>query len=614
MCGIVGYVGWRNATEVLLEGLQNLEYRGYDSSGIAVHLNTGNFFHARAEGKLANLLPKIQHRRPLGFTGIGHTRWATHGKPSERNAHPHAKEGVYVVHNGIIENYAALKEELISRDIAFHSETDTEVFAALLQEAVGEGLSCQHALERTLAQIKGSYAFVVLFNQEPEHLWVARSGSPLIIGIGKEENLVASDIPALLPYTKQMLMLDDGEYAALTHHTLEVWNAAGEIVSPDAVQSRIKTIPWTVSMAQKGGYKHFMLKEIFEQPEALDQTLLGKVDSDSRHLYLEEMEECLRIPFRDVAILACGTSYHAGMVGKYYIERLSKVPASIEYASEFRYRTPLMHQESLYLGISQSGETIDTLYALKSAKEAGAVTATICNVLDASIPRMVDYTLYTRAGPEIGVASTKAFTTQLELLLLMAVKLGSNCGHLDADAAIAILDAVRHLPALIETSLAKYPEIRQLSEHYLQSPDFFYMSRGPLYPIALEGALKLKEISYIHAEGYAAGELKHGTIALIEDNTPVIAILSQEDVYREKMISNIEEIQARGAHVIVIAPETLTHLPRNAAHVITYPGVPWYLEPFLSVIPLQLLAYSIADLKGTDVDQPRNLAKSVTVE
>ncbi len=614
MCGIVGYAGWRNAADVLYDGLSRLEYRGYDSSGVAIALKGDGVFYARAEGKLKNLEPRLKEAKPEGHVGIGHTRWATHGRPSERNAHPHRQGKIFGVHNGILENSARLRAELEREGSVFSSDTDTEVFVALLERAVQGGDSQEQALFKNLRRISGSYAFLILFEEDPSYLWAARSGSPLVIGFGEGEMIVASDVPALLPYTRRVLYLEDGEAARISADHFALWKN-GERVSDAELKSRIETVTWSEEMAQKGGYKHFMLKEIFEQPEALGATLSGRFPDAKSPYFFPELAAIFAKEIDRVYLVGCGTSYHAALIGGRYIERFAGVRSAVEYASEFRYRDLPLGDRDFVLGISQSGETIDTLYALKKAKEAGAKTAVISNVVGSTICRAVDLALYTRAGPEVSVASTKAFTAQLLVLLMVALDAARARDAIGASLGNEIASVLSEFPRRVENFLAQWESIGDLADRYASAPFFFYIARGPLYPLALEGALKLKEISYIPAQGSPAGELKHGMIALIEEGTPVFAILGSEGGYAEKVISNMEEVAARGARVIAVAPESAaSHLPPCVSERILYPDLPWYLEPIMAIIPLQLFAYAVADKRGTDVDQPRNLAKSVTVE
>jgi glucosamine--fructose-6-phosphate aminotransferase (isomerizing) len=609
MCGIVGYVGDQNATEILLDGLRRLEYRGYDSAGIAI-LEKNDVTILRAEGKLRALEKKVRSKPPKGTVGIGHTRWATHGRPSEVNAHPHRAGPVVLVHNGIIENYAKLQAYLSKKGHTVKSETDTELVCHLIQQRMYDGLTMKEAFRKALSEIEGSYALVVMNQKEPDRLYIARKGSPLVVGLGDGENFVASDIPAILRYTRRVLFLEDNDFGVMTRKKVELWDASGK-----PVRRTIKEITWSQSMAEKDGFKHFMLKEIFEQPRAIADTLSGRVSENRQQILLNGAEKLFKgktFPFDKIYIVACGTSYHAGLVGKYLIEEMSRLPVMVDQASEFRYRNPILDRKTLVVAISQSGETADTLAAVNDAKKKGAKILSICNVIDSSLARMSE-PLYTHAGPEIGVASTKAFTTQLVALLLLAIFLGKKRKTISPAFVKEAVEGLVRLPRLMERFLKKNDSIEKIAEEYSDSLNFLYLGRGVNYPIALEGALKLKEISYIHAEGYAAGEMKHGPIALLDAEMPVVVLSPQDKTY-EKVLSNIEEARARGAKVIAVGTQGDKQLAARSRHFIEVPKAPWYLTPFLNALPLQLLAYHIADHKGTDVDQPRNLAKSVTVE
>ncbi len=611
MCGIIGYIGSREAEAIILDGLKRLEYRGYDSAGIAITVN-GRIDIRRAEGKIRNL-ETILAREPLtGTAGIGHTRWATHGRPSETNAHPHRAGDIVLVHNGIIENHAELKEYLTSEGHTFESETDTEVACHLIQQYYRQKGSMLAAMRMALARIRGSYALVVMNEREEGTLYVARRGSPLVVGFGEGENFVASDTPAILPYTNRVLFLEDGDLGMLTATRFEVCDEAGK-----SVQRTQQTIPWNPLMAEKGGFKHFMQKEIFEQSKVIEDTLAGRVLHTNAGVILHELEGLFEgkgiAPFTEVVIVACGTSLHAGLVGKYLIEHFARIPVAVDFGSEFRYRSPLIGKNTLVVPISQSGETADTLAGVKQARESGSKIAAICNVMGSSIARGADATLYTHAGPEIGVASTKAFTAQLAVLMLLAMELGRRSGHVDAATMREVMDGLTQIPRHFNGILDHAGQIRAIADRYAHADHALYIGRGVNYPVALEGALKLKEISYVHAEGFPAGELKHGPIALIDEGMPVVAIATQDATY-EKLLSNIEEVRARGAHVIALATEGDEGIGTKAKEIIWLPRTPWYLTPLTAVLPLQLLAYYVADHKGTDVDQPRNLAKSVTVE
>ncbi len=610
MCGIVGYIGTKNATEVLIEGLRKLEYRGYDSAGVAVR-DSDDIHIVRAEGKLKNLEDKLRREPVAGQLGIGHTRWATHGRPTESNAHPHRAGPVVLVHNGIIENHHQLREDLVARGHTIKSETDTEIVCHLIQQRMYDGLPMREAFRKALSELKGTYALVVLNHDEPDRLYIARKGSPLVIGLGEGENFVASDIPALLPYTRNVLFLEYEEAGVVTRDKVEIWDAEGR--SLDKTPTRIT---WDQTMAEKGGHKHFMIKEILEQPRAIADTLSGRIsDEGVSKVVLDGLDEFLekRGPFDSIDLIACGTSYHAGLVGKFWIEEFTRLPVNVDLASEYRYRNPILSPKKLVVAVSQSGETADTLAAILEAQKKGAGILSLCNVVGSSIARASDVTLYTRAGPEIGVASTKAFTTQLVLLLLLGLHL-AECRKTLAGPEIAkCLDEVLRLPDLMGTLLKDHRRIQKIAKKYASAKGFLYFARGANYPIAYEGALKLKEISYIHAEGYAAGEMKHGPIALIDSDMPVV-VLAPRDAHYEKVLSNLEEARARGARIIGVGTEGDEKLEKLCEDMVGIPEVPWYLQPLLTVIPLQLLAYYIADHKGTDVDQPRNLAKSVTVE
>jgi glucosamine--fructose-6-phosphate aminotransferase (isomerizing) len=586
MCGIVGYVGSdRSAQEVLIDGLRRLEYRGYDSSGLAVW-DGGELQVRRAVGKLSNL-DGLLHERPLpGSIGIGHTRWATHGKPSEPNAHPHRAGRVAIVHNGIVENYREIREELLAAGREVLSETDTELVAHLIDMQIGEGKDLLSAVRASVSRLVGSYALVVISADSPDTLVVAKNGgSPIILGVGEGESFVASDIPAILPYTRQMMFLDDGEFAVLTRHSIEVVDGAGHLV-----ERPVRTIQWDPVSAEKGGFDHFMQKEIFEQPRAIRDTIGTRVREDELDLDLDGIDlspERVKTLER-VTLVACGTAYYACLIGKYLIEQVAGLPCEVDLASEYRYRQPIIDQKCLLVPVSQSGETADTLAALREGKERGARVLSICNTRDSTIARESHDVLYTIAGPEIGVASTKCFTTQFVCLYLLALKLGIARKALDA-------------------------EVREVAHRYYRASNFLFLGRGIMYPIALEGALKLKEISYIHAEGYAAGEMKHGPIALIDEHMPVVVIANQSSVY-EKVVSNLEEVRARDGQIIAIASLGDDAIDDRSDAVIRIPELGSYLTALVATIPVQLLAYHIATLKGTDVDQPRNLAKSVTVE
>lgn len=609
MCGIVGYIGNQQAAPIILDGLRRLEYRGYDSAGIAT-LNGGKIDIRRAEGKLSNLEARLIENPLSGTRGIGHTRWATHGRPSENNAHPHYAGGVVVVHNGIIENYLVLKDRLRQKGHNFRSETDTEVIAHLVEEHLKGCGDFETAVRRALAEVRGAYAVAIICEQEPDKLIAAKLGSPLVVGQGKGEYLVASDIPAMLSHTREMIFLEDGELVVFTPSGMAVTDLAGNPVAKTA-----KTITWSPVMAEKGGYRHFMLKEIHEQPRAIADTVAGRVLAEEGTIHLNGIglgDEQLR-GIEKIFVVACGTSWHAGLVGKFLIEKICRLPVEVDIASEFRYRDPIVNDRTLTLLISQSGETADTLAALREARGKGGKALAICNVVESSIARESDGVIYTHAGPEIGVASTKAFTTQLVALYLLALHLGKVRGALSADRLREMVTDLATLPRCIEEVLKLDAQIEEIARNYVNARDFLYLGRGNQYPIALEGALKLKEISYIHAEGYPAGEMKHGPIALIDENLPVVVIVPFNET-AEKVVSNMEEVRARGGQVIAVTTEGFEGLESKADAIIELPSISDDLMPVLTSIPMQLLAYHVAVHKGTDVDQPRNLAKSVTVE
>ena len=609
MCGIVGYVGQEECTPILIDGLKHLEYRGYDSAGLAVYNGT-QIDILRAEGKLTNLETALSERPLPGSLGIGHTRWATHGAPSEQNAHPHKAGPVVVVHNGIIENHLTLRQELTAEGRRFQSETDTEIISHLIHRELDRGGDLTTAVRGALSSVEGSYAIAVVSETEPDKIVVARHMSPLVLGLGEQAGFVASDVPAILNHTRNMIFLDDGDLAVLTGADVQVMRLDGSLV-----ERPVKRIDWSPAMAEKGGYKHFMLKEIHEQPRAIADTLRGRISLERGEVSLDgfELEKDYLDGLERIVIVACGTSWHAALVGKFWIERQARIAVEIDLASEFRYRNPIINERVLVVAISQSGETADTLAAMQIAKENGARILSICNVVESSIPRMSDYVIYTHAGPEVGVASTKAFVTQLAVLYLFAIYCARVREQLDSrKAAHKLLELIR-IPALIEDILKNEEQVKIIAERYHQVSDFLYIGRWINYPIALEGALKLKEISYIHAEGYPAGEMKHGPIALIDEKLPVVAIVTRNRIH-DKILSNMEEAQARRATIIALASEGDEEIQNRVRDVVTIPLVEEELEPLLTVIPLQLLAYYVADFKGTDIDQPRNLAKSVTVE
>jgi glucosamine--fructose-6-phosphate aminotransferase (isomerizing) len=609
MCGIIGYIGKREAANLLTEGLKHLEYRGYDSAGIAV-FHEGQVQIRRTEGKLAALEKMIATESFDGKTGIGHTRWATHGKPSDTNAHPHKAGGVAVVHNGIIENYLPLKKDLEKKGHVFQSETDSEVISHLINDLIQQGSPFEEAVRRTLHQLRGSYALGVLFEGEERKLIGARNESPLVVGLGEGESFIASDTPAVLNHTREFIFLEDNQIVVLTDGLPIVTDLRGE-----SVQATPRHIGWSPLMAEKGGYKHFMLKEIFEQPEAIINTMRGRISRERGIISFEDfaLEESQLEGLRRVAVVACGTSLHAALVGKFMIEALARIPVDVDIASEFRYRDPIVDDRTLMVVISQSGETADTRAALREGKQKGVSSLAICNVVESSIARDSDHVIYTHAGPEIGVASTKAFTTQLVALYLLALYLAVGRRQLGAQEVQNCLDELIRIPGLAKEFLKESPRLLRLARQYASARNFLYLGRGINYPIALEGALKLKEISYIHAEGYPAGEMKHGPIALIDKDMPVVVLVGNDGV-REKVMGNIEEVRARDGIVIALAPRGVEGILHKADEVVSIPDTSPLLSPILFTIPLQLLAYYVADFKGNDVDQPRNLAKSVTVE
>jgi glucosamine--fructose-6-phosphate aminotransferase (isomerizing) len=619
MCGIVGYVGNKQVVPVLLDGLRKLEYRGYDSAGIAVVDEHHNLKIRRAEGKLRNLEEAIRLQPIDGTYGIGHTRWATHGRPTEENAHPHrdCTGRVVVVHNGIIENYLQLKEQLRRSDHRFVTETDTEVIAHLIEEKLRRTDSLEKAVRESVKELRGIFALSIISSDEPDTIIAVRQGPPVVIGLGDGEHFVASDIPPILQHTRDVFFLGDGEIAVLTRDAVRVTDFDGNPVRP--VHQRIT---WDPIMAEKGGFKHFMLKEIYEQPRAVRDTVQGRISLDTGRVYLDPMNitegEFRR--FDRVMIAACGTSWHAGLAGKYMIEQLARVPVEVDYSSEFRYRNPVLDERTLLIVISQSGETADTIAALREAKERDARVLAICNVQGSMITREADGTILTHAGPEIGVASTKAFTAQMVALYLFALYLGQLRGIISSDEARRHAQQLAELPVKIEHLLSDTDRIEELAKEFFRATDFLYLGRGINFPIALEGALKLKEISYIHAEGYPAGEMKHGPNALIDERLPVVVINTREQGNRaselryEKTHSNIVEVKAREGIVISVLTEGDEMSSKVSDHVIEIPAASDLLSPILAIIPLQLLAYHIAVRRGCDVDQPRNLAKSVTVE
>ncbi|WP_336138069.1 MULTISPECIES: glutamine--fructose-6-phosphate transaminase (isomerizing) [unclassified Acinetobacter] len=612
MCGIVGGVAERCVTEILIEGLKRLEYRGYDSAGVAL-LNNQQILRERRVGKVINLADAVAEHQLTGAIGIAHTRWATHGKPTENNAHPHMSGKVAVVHNGIIENYQELKDDLQALGYVFTSQTDTEVVAHLVAEALKSTDSLLEAVETVVPQLKGAYALGIIHSDYPDELITVREGSPLVIGVGIGENFISSDQLALLPVTNRFMYLEEGDIARLTRTSIEVF-ANGE-----RVERPVRELDATVSSASKGEYKHYMLKEIYEQPEAIKQTISQALDGNSlRDDFLKNADADFN-KIQSVQIITCGTSYHSGMIAKYWFEQLIGVPCQVEIASEFRYRTPVIVENTLYICISQSGETADTLAALRETQKRAKAnniniqTLTICNVATSSMVRETDHHLLTLAGPEIGVASTKAFTTQLAALMLLILKIGQVKQRISPALLEEITRELWHSPKVILDTLKNDPEILRLSELFVEKNHCLFLGRGTNYPIALEGALKLKEISYIHAEGYAAGELKHGPLALVDSEMPIV-ILAPNDEMLDKLKSNMEEVQARGGELFVFADENSGINEKDRQHVVHIPAVNEWLAPIVYSVPVQLLSYHVAVLRGTDVDQPRNLAKSVTVE
>lgn len=610
MCGIIGYIGLQEAVDIIIEGLERLEYRGYDSAGIAI-LNEGQIELRREVGKLRNLVKEV-HKNPIsGSIGIGHTRWATHGRPTKFNAHPHtdAHQKIVVVHNGIIENYMLIKKRLIEQGYQFTSGTDTEVIAHLISHHYSNDL--KEAVRLAINELEGAYSLCVMHADEPDYLVAVKNNSPLLLGVGQGENFIASDIPAILKHTRKIIYLEDGEFAVVSANHIEIFK---EDNTP--IERAAEHIDWNIVAAEKGGYDHFMLKEIHEQPTAFAQTLGGRIAESENRLYLDEINisiEDLKNISR-ICLVACGTAYYAGLVGKYVLEQLTKVPVEVDLASEFRYRHPLVDKNTLVVAISQSGETADTLAAIKLAKKLEARTMGICNVKGSEITRQVEGTLYIHAGPEISVASTKAFIAMLAALDLLALHLANARNQISSEALLEQMHHLKHIPRIMEETISKVEkQTEEIATRMLRFHNCLYLGRGINYPIALEGALKLKELSYIHAEGYAAGEMKHGPIALIDPLMPVVSIVSESQAY-DKVISNLKEVKAREGMVIAIATEGDETIQEVADEVIYVPQVPELFSPVINVIPLQLLAYFVALKRGYDVDQPRNLAKSVTVE
>jgi len=610
MCGIVGYIGTQQAAPILVEGLKSLEYRGYDSAGIALAPGDGHFRITRASGKLANLQARVD-LSDTATLGIGHTRWATHGRPTEENAHPHrSSDGLVVaVHNGIFENFLELRAELKAEGQVFKTDTDTECFPVMVAQIMRGTADFRAAFTQAVGRMRGIYAIACLHAGDPTRILVARSGPPLVIGLGEGENFLASDVVPLLRHTRRVIYLEDGDLAEIRADGVDLFRLDGA-----TVQRPVVIIPYDPVAAEKGGFKHFMQKEIFEQSMAVSNTLVDRLPANGEPIPLE-------LPFTDaelkgfqrIVILACGTSRHAGLVGQFYFEQLARIGVDVDYGSEYRYRDPVVMAGTLAIGITQSGETADTLAALKEAAARGARTLAVCNVQGSTATRQAEGHLLTHAGPEIGVASTKAFTTQLVALLLLAMRLGELRGTLDPALRAELLQAMRELPAVLDRISGLEREIYKWAQKWHEATDFLYLGRGPLYPIALEGALKLKEISYIHAEGYPAGEMKHGPIALIDQHLPIVALMPS-DGHREKTLSNLQEAAARDGRILALVTDGDTGLDDIAEDVLHLPAVSDWLAPILYVVPLQLLAYHIAVIRGCDVDQPRNLAKSVTVE
>lgn len=608
MCGIIGYIGKKNAIPIVMEGIKRLEYRGYDSAGIA-YLIDGKIEIKRKQGKIDELKKDVVNIGLSSNLAIGHTRWATHGKPSDENAHPHRSDGIVIVHNGILENFIELKKSLASEGYIFKSETDTETLCHMINK-FSLNLSLEDAVRETVKRIRGSYAFAVIDEKEPDKIVAVRKESPLVIGLGDAEYFVASDITAFLSYSREVIFLDDNEMAIIHPDGVIITDFDGR-----PINKSVAVISWSPSMAEKGGYRHFMLKEIYEQPRSIADTIRGRVISEKGEVAIEEFgltpDDINN--FDKIYIVACGTSYHAASVGKYMIEDLSRMPVEVDIASEFRYRNPLIGKNNLFIAITQSGETADTLAAMKEAKRLGAKCLTICNVIGSTASRESDFVFYTHSGPEIGVASTKAFTAQIVALYLLALALGRFKNILSEKTCINLINDLLRLPSALESALTHDDEIKKIAKKFFKANDFLYLGRGIDYPIALEGALKLKEISYIHAEGYPAGEMKHGPIALVDEELPVVFIVNSSKLF-EKILSNIEEVKSRGGTVITVTSIGNRIIKEVSSYSIAIEGINDYLNTVLITIPLQLLSYHIAVLRGCDVDQPRNLAKSVTVE
>ncbi len=608
MCGIIGYTGNRNAVQIVIEGLKRLEYRGYDSAGIAFFLN-GKIEVRRRTGKIKELATMLESENPESFTAIGHTRWATHGRPSEENAHPHRSDGIVLVHNGIIENYLDLKKQLIEKGYIFKSETDTEVLSHLINYH-SKTFSLEDAVRAALKQVKGAYAIAVINEKEPDKIVGVRKDSPLVTGVSEGEYFLASDIPPFLNYTNRVVFLNDYEMVILTKDGFVLTDLEGNIID-----KTIQTISWSPSMAEKGGFRHFMLKEIYEQPRAIADTLRGRFNAETGEINLNEFaitEKQLK-NINKIFIVACGTSYHAGLIGKYMIEELVRIPVEVDIASEFRYRKPIINKGDLMIVITQSGETADTLAAQREAKKLGATVLSICNVVGSTSSREADGVFYTHSGPEIGVASTKAFTTQIVGIYLFAIALGIIKQRITKQKAQDMLREILLLPGKVEEALQSDEQIKNIAREFFKATDFLYLGRGVCFPVALEGALKLKEISYIHAEGYPAGEMKHGPIALIDEELPVV-VLAPKDELQSKILSNIQEVKSRGGKIIAFTNSGTDDICSSSDRCIIVPETGTFLATVIFTVPMQLLAYHIAVLRGCDVDQPRNLAKSVTVE
>ncbi len=611
MCGIVGYIGEKEAYPILIKGLKRLEYRGYDSAGVALFNNETYLY--KQKGKVSDLEDFIGDKPINGTIGMGHTRWATHGEPNDINAHPHQSfHGKFIViHNGIIENYSRIKEKLLRRGYQFSSDTDTEVLANLIEYIYLKGdITAEFAVRLALTKVIGAYGLVIMCKDEPNQLIAARKGSPLVIGVGKGEYFLASDATPIVEYTKSVIYLNDDDVAVIKRNELKLKTVSNELLTP-----KIQELSLDIGEIDKGGFDHFMLKEIYEQPKAITDTFRGRVSSDCQNIHLGGLHDAW--PYLEKAkriiIVACGTSWHAGLVGEYLFEEFARIPVEVEYGSEFRYRNPIIYKDDVVIAISQSGETADTLAAIKIAKEAGAKVLGICNVVGSSIPRETDAGVYTHAGPEIGVASTKAFTAQVTVLAMMALKLAHRKFMISQNKYHSLIQELTNIPAKIEHTLQTNSIIKAIANEYKDRNNALYLGRGVLYPVALEGALKLKEISYIHAEGYPAAEMKHGPIALIDNKMPVIIVATKDSSY-EKIVSNIQEVKARNGIVIAIVTQGDETIKSMADHIIEVPETADFLSPLLTVIPLQLLSYYIAVMRGCNVDQPRNLAKSVTVE